>query len=202
MLEIGCGRGGLSARLAAQGAGEVIGADFSAAAVDMANRLFEARGLANVTARVDDIMSIGSPNDAFDVVVSSETIEHVPDPASAVRELHRVLRPGGKLLLTTPNYMSISGLHRAWVRLTGRPYTELGQPLNNLTLLPRTLRWVRQAGFTVDRIDGQGHYVPIPRRIQGPYRIPLSDRAEYRLRWFALHSLIVANKKRGRSDSG
>lgn len=194
VLEIGCGRGGLSVRLAGHGAAHVIAADFSPTAVDMASRLFEEEGLANVTARVDDIMGIGSPDDAFDLVVSSETIEHVPDPARAVAELHRVLRPGGHLFLTTPNYMSIAGLHRAWLRSTGRTYTEVGQPLNNLTLLPLTLRWVREAGFSVDRVDGKGHYLPVPRRKQGLYRIPLGDRTERLLRWFALHSLIVARK--------
>jgi SAM-dependent methyltransferase len=40
---------------------------------------------------------------AFDVVLSYETLEHVPDPAAFVAELARVLRPGGTLVLTTPN---------------------------------------------------------------------------------------------------
>lgn len=39
----------------------------------------------------------------FDVVISSECIEHTPDPALAVREMVRVLKPGGVLLVTTPN---------------------------------------------------------------------------------------------------
>jgi ubiquinone/menaquinone biosynthesis C-methylase UbiE len=40
---------------------------------------------------------------AFDVVVSSECIEHTADPYEAIAEMYRVLRPGGMLILTTPN---------------------------------------------------------------------------------------------------
>ncbi len=41
----------------------------------------------------------------FDVVLSYETLEHVPDPKAFVRELSRVLKPGGTLVLTTPNLL-------------------------------------------------------------------------------------------------
>jgi 2-polyprenyl-6-hydroxyphenyl methylase / 3-demethylubiquinone-9 3-methyltransferase len=47
-------------------------------------------------------------NDAFDLVVSMDVIEHVPDPLPWLRELVRVLAPGGQLFLTTPNYASYS----------------------------------------------------------------------------------------------
>jgi ubiquinone/menaquinone biosynthesis C-methylase UbiE len=49
-------------------------------------------------------------------VVSCETIEHVPDVGSAVREMHRVTRPGGKLFLTTPNYANLTGLYDLYSR--------------------------------------------------------------------------------------
>jgi SAM-dependent methyltransferase len=41
---------------------------------------------------------------SFDTVVSTELLEHVPDPLRALREMHRVLRPGGYLILSTPMY--------------------------------------------------------------------------------------------------
>lgn len=42
-------------------------------------------------------------NNTFDVVLSMETLEHMPDPLQFLQELHRVLKPGGELILSTPN---------------------------------------------------------------------------------------------------
>jgi hypothetical protein len=106
-----------------------------------------------------------------------------------------VLKPGGRLFLTTPNYLSVTGVHRAYRELTGRPYTEGGQPHNNLTMLPRTRRWVRRAGLRVLAIDGTGHYLPIPRRTAGPLEVRMPQRLDRFLRRFATHSLIMASKQ-------
>src|SRR5262249_27760351 len=87
-----------------------------------------------------------------DTVISCETIEHVPDPSRAVAELAQVLKPGGRLFLTTPNYFGPFGLYRAYLRLRRRRFTEVGQPINQLTLLPRTLRWIRRAGLIAKEV--------------------------------------------------
>lgn len=47
-------------------------------------------------------------DDRFDLVVSMDVVEHVPDPLPWLREVVRVLRPGGALFLTTPNYGSLT----------------------------------------------------------------------------------------------
>ena len=49
------------------------------------------------------ILEMPFADNSFDFIVSSEVIEHTPDPLRAIDELYRVLRPGGKLVLTTPN---------------------------------------------------------------------------------------------------
>lgn len=51
---------------------------------------------------VCDITTIPVPESSFDVVVCTEVLEHVPEPQRAIREFSRVLKPGGKLLLTAP----------------------------------------------------------------------------------------------------
>ena len=49
-----------------------------------------------------DILEIPVPDQSFDVVLCTEVLEHVPEPIKAVRELTRILRPGGTLLLSAP----------------------------------------------------------------------------------------------------
>jgi SAM-dependent methyltransferase len=58
------------------------------------------RGLGNVTGRVLDLEEIDEPDDAYDVVLCREGLMLVPDPARAAREIARVLRPGGRAVLT------------------------------------------------------------------------------------------------------
>ncbi len=49
-----------------------------------------------------DITDIPSPDESFDYVLCADVMEHVPDDAKALRELYRVLRPGGRALIMTP----------------------------------------------------------------------------------------------------
>jgi ubiquinone/menaquinone biosynthesis C-methylase UbiE len=51
---------------------------------------------------VSDITAIPVPDASFDAVMCTEVFEHIPDPVPAIAELHRVLRPGGTLILTSP----------------------------------------------------------------------------------------------------
>jgi len=51
---------------------------------------------------ISDITAIPVENGAFDAVMCTEVLEHVPDPVAALKELNRVLKPGGYLLLTAP----------------------------------------------------------------------------------------------------
>jgi len=59
---------------------------------------------------VSDISQIPVPDRSFDVVLCTEVLEHVPEPVAAIREISRILRPGGRLLLTAPQR---SGSHQA-----------------------------------------------------------------------------------------
>jgi SAM-dependent methyltransferase len=59
---------------------------------------------------ISDITAIPVADESFDVVLCTEVLEHVPEPIDAIRELSRVLRPGGRLLLTAPQR---SGSHQA-----------------------------------------------------------------------------------------
>lgn len=190
VLEVGCGRGGLARWLAGRDPAILVAEDLSSVGVA------KAAGFGSGTAArfaVADICHLPHPDSRFSLVVSCETIEHVPDPARAVRDLARVLEPGGRLFLTTPNYLGTLGLFRIYRRLVGRPFKEEGQPLNNLTMVPRTLHWLRAAGLVPRLVDAMGHYLLLPGRSRA---IPIKalDGPRPVLRWLAHHQLIVAVK--------
>lgn len=189
LLEIGCGRGGFAVRLSESVAQPrtLIGADFSMTAIETARGHFKN---ARVRWEQQDILCLAYPAGSFDTVISCETIEHVLDPARAVRELARVLKPLGRLFLTTPNYLGLMGAYRGYLRLRGRRYTEAGQPINQFTVLPKTIFWARRAGLLIKRWDAIGHYLPFPGR--PPIALQLNQLRV--LRFMALHSLVVAEK--------
>lgn len=65
------------------------------------NAFAQALGLP-LAARVDSVLDLGFADESFDLVLSLDVIEHVPDPDALARELARVLKPGGLGLVTTP----------------------------------------------------------------------------------------------------
>lgn len=97
VLDIACGNGEGTSILAAQ-CGRVVGADVSPEAIEEAS----ARGLPNATFEVQDGCALTYPAGSFTTIVSSNTLEHVDDDERMLRSFHRVLRPGGRLILETP----------------------------------------------------------------------------------------------------
>ena len=193
VLEIACGRGGLACRLARSmhRPAHLLAADFSTTAVAKGRSHAQGAGLHGLRWSVSDLQACGIQSGTFDTVISCESIEHLERPRVACEELARILRPGGRLYLTTPNYLGPLGLYRAYARVKGTPYTEGGQPINRFMLLPRTCAWIRRAGLRIETVDAVGHYLPWPGR---PLRGISSLESWRTLRWFALHSLVVAEK--------
>lgn len=96
VLEIGCGRGvGAEVILDRLGAAAVTAFDLDAAMVELARNRLRARP---VSLSVGDVCAIEQPSSAVDTVVDFGIIHHVPDWQLSIREISRVLRPGGLLL--------------------------------------------------------------------------------------------------------
>jgi ubiquinone/menaquinone biosynthesis C-methylase UbiE len=103
VLDVGCGTGA-SALPAAERIGpegHVLGVDLAERLLAIARQKAAARGLANVRFETGDMTSLGFPDGHFDVVVCVFAIFFVPDMAGQLRELWRMVRPGGRLAITT-----------------------------------------------------------------------------------------------------
>jgi SAM-dependent methyltransferase len=98
VLDAGCGVGYGTAHLA-QVAERVVGVDVSDDAVAYAHAHYAGP---NVEFLVADVLELPFADDSFDVVCSFEIVEHVANAERFVAELARVLRPGGRLVLSTP----------------------------------------------------------------------------------------------------
>jgi SAM-dependent methyltransferase len=102
VLELAAGVGGAGLATAARvgATGEVVISDGSPAMTAIAAVRAEELGLANVRTRVLDLEEIDEPDESYDAVLCREGLMLVPDPARAVAEIARVLRPGGRVALS------------------------------------------------------------------------------------------------------
>ena len=112
LLDVGCGLGGKTAWYAEAGAREVLGVDLAWEHVRQSERFAAQRGqAARIQITRASAMCLPFADAAFDVVTANDSMEHFADPAAALRELARVLRPGGRLCLYFTPYRSPLGSH-------------------------------------------------------------------------------------------
>ena len=97
VLDVACGEGYGTAAIKKFGARSVIGVDIDE------KTCCHARQKYGIDARVGDAARLPFSDASFDTIISFETIEHVADVAKFVDECDRVLRPGGSLVVSTPN---------------------------------------------------------------------------------------------------
>ncbi len=196
VLEVACGRGGFASRMASLGA-VTFGADFSATALRIARRKQLQNSGAPVAFVQADAQQLPYADESFDIVVSCETIEHLPRPGVALKEMARICRSGGLLYLTTPNYFNAMGLYYFYARLRGRIATPgADQPTDHVFWFPGIRGMLKQAGWVIVRSDGTIHQLPI-RPGHNPVALPSleSNRSLRRvLSPLAFHYFLMARK--------
>ncbi len=104
VLDLGCGPGTISMDFAEMlTEGKLVGVDIEQTQIDVASYMSGKRGLSNTQFQVIDVLR-GLPfEDArFDVVHTHAVLHHLPDPLGVLREMKRVLRPGGMLAVSEP----------------------------------------------------------------------------------------------------
>ena len=105
LLDCGCGMGALTTSLAAWLApGEVIGFDREQSQVDAARAWAAEKQVSNVRFETGNIYEIAYPDACFDAVFAFTVLEHLREPQRAMREMRRVLNPGGVIGLCDPDY--------------------------------------------------------------------------------------------------
>ena len=111
VLDMGCGAGRHAFELYRRGA-HVVAFDRDEKELAAVATMFGAMALegeppAGASARTvtGDALSLPFPDDSFDKIVAAEVLEHIPDDMSAMAELLRVLRPGGRLAVTVPSWL-------------------------------------------------------------------------------------------------
>jgi SAM-dependent methyltransferase len=158
IIDCGCGAGDYVAGLAARGA-DAIGFEYQAEKVLGPESKAQSDALS-----IADIERIPFGDETFDVAIVNEVLEHVPDDLAGLREVHRILRPGGRLIVFSPNRLYPFETHGVHLRGSDRrlshavpliPYLPL--PIGRLffrywarNYWPWQLRGlIRNAGFEV-----------------------------------------------------
>ncbi len=108
VLDAGCGEGYGLAMLAEAGATRVVGADLDPQVVDHVSRHYVARYPHVVEAVACELMALPLADDAVDLTVSFQVIEHVHDVPGYLASLRRVTRPGGTVVVATPNRLTFT----------------------------------------------------------------------------------------------
>lgn len=136
LLDLGCGAGENSIYFAKKGA-HCVAADYSEGMVEVAMKLAEINGV-TIEGCTVNAMALDFPDNSFDIVYASNLLHHLPEPEKAIREMYRVLKPGGKACFWDP--MKHNPVINVYRRMATEVRTEDETPLDiNIVKLVKSL---------------------------------------------------------------
>jgi ubiquinone/menaquinone biosynthesis C-methylase UbiE len=154
VLDVGCGPGFYCLELAAEVGpqGSIVGLDGSEAMIELARR--RCGELANVELREADATALPVADGDFDAALCVQVLEYLAEPGAGLAELHRALRPGGRVLVWDIDWATLS-LQADDSGVTERVLRAWDEHLADPSL-PRSLgRRLREAGF--EQVRGAAH---------------------------------------------
>ncbi len=166
VLDVGCGTGA-----SALPAAEVIGRDGSVVGIDLSARLLDrgrskarTRGLTNVEFQLGDMTALEYPNGHFDAVVSVFSIFFVPDMEGLVRELWRMVRPQGKLAVTTWGPRIFEPAYSRWLAAVKQERPDLYSafnPWDRITTAASVRQLLTDGGVTNAEVTEEKGFQPL-----------------------------------------
>ncbi len=162
VLEAGCGVGAQTVVLARRSPGaRFTGIDISEASLARARDRAATAGITSARFRHADLLALPFEAGSFDNVFVNFVLEHCGDPATALRELHRVLRPGGAITITEPDhattvfYPATDAARRVFGGMLAAQAAMGGDGRIGHRLFPL----LQAAGFLVDSVEPRPLYV-------------------------------------------
>jgi 2-polyprenyl-3-methyl-5-hydroxy-6-metoxy-1,4-benzoquinol methylase len=150
LLDVGCGPGTITVDLARRlTPGRVTGIDASEEIIERAAGLAFDEGVHNVAFQVGDVYALDFPDETFDMVHAHQVLQHVANPVAAMKEIRRVLKPGGVFAARDVDYGGVMvhpklpGLLLWMTAYRDVHYWNGGDPDAGRALKA----WARQAGF-------------------------------------------------------
>jgi 2-polyprenyl-3-methyl-5-hydroxy-6-metoxy-1,4-benzoquinol methylase len=183
ILDVGCGNGAFLYKMQSAGM-DAYGVELSADGAKEAQRI-------GLKVKCGTLEQQHYPSSFFDVITLNHVLEHVADPVKTLKELRRILKPNGTLIIAVPNSRSLA----RWI--FGRYWASIDVPRHLATHSPKTMRIAaRKAGLKVKKV----RYISFPFQFQASLayllhpkaRIPLDKTwlGESRIAYWLLFPLV------------
>ena len=138
VLEVGCGYGSLSVYMSKKGA-KVTGVDISSEAIKISKRNASLNNQ-KIVFKQSKGEKLDFEDEEFDLVVSCEVLEHIPNYTKAIDEIIRVTKKSGKMIITTPNSFNLRGLYL---------YVKSKQPVENFFSYWTVMKEFKRKGINI-----------------------------------------------------